>query len=189
MLRRQAGNGRGLLDEVELLLVIGSTNSSNSKRLVEVARTAGIAAYLIDDVGDIDPAWLDAVETVGITSGASAPERLVSDVCDWFRERGVSDVTEHRSVYEDVVFRLPVELRRGAGRGIVARARVLIVSTTCRSSTRRSLRGSPPPRCKTASAATPTRQLTSGLPHVVDVPEATARRRTHGYAPFAGYWR
>jgi 4-hydroxy-3-methylbut-2-enyl diphosphate reductase len=101
-----------LLDEVELLLVIGSTNSSNSKRLVEVAQTAGVAAYLIDDVGDIDPAWLDAVETVGITSGASAPERLVSDVCDWFRERGVSDVTEHRSVYEDVVFRLPVELRR-----------------------------------------------------------------------------
>jgi len=101
-----------LLDEVELLLVVGSTNSSNSKRLVEVAHTAAVASYLIDDAGDIDPAWIEGVETVGITSGASAPERLVHDVCDWFRERGVSDVTEHRSVYEDVVFRLPVELRR-----------------------------------------------------------------------------
>jgi 4-hydroxy-3-methylbut-2-enyl diphosphate reductase len=101
-----------LLDEIELLLVIGSTNSSNSKRLVEVAHTAGVAAHLINDVGGIDPAWLEGVETVGITSGASAPERLVTDVCDWFRDRGVADVTEHRSVYEDVVFKLPVELRR-----------------------------------------------------------------------------
>jgi 4-hydroxy-3-methylbut-2-enyl diphosphate reductase len=101
-----------LLDEVELLLVIGSPNSSNSKRLVEVARTAGVSSYLIDDAGDIDPAWIRGVETVGITSGASAPERLVTAVCDWFRDRGVADVTEHRSVYEDVVFRLPVELRR-----------------------------------------------------------------------------
>jgi 4-hydroxy-3-methylbut-2-enyl diphosphate reductase len=101
-----------LLDDVELLLVIGSTNSSNSKRLVEVALTAGVASYLIDDAGDIDPAWIEGVETVGITSGASAPERLVDDVCDWFRDRGVTDVTERRSVYEDVVFRLPVELRR-----------------------------------------------------------------------------
>ena len=103
-----------LLEEVELLLVIGSTNSSNSKRLVEVAHAAGVAAYLVDDAGGIDPAWLDGVETVGLTSGASAPERLVREVCDWFRARGVDDIAECSSVFEDVVFRLPVELRRAA---------------------------------------------------------------------------
>jgi 4-hydroxy-3-methylbut-2-en-1-yl diphosphate reductase len=101
-----------LVDHVELLLVIGSPNSSNSKRLVEVARAAGVAAYLIDDEGEIDPAWLVGVETVGVTSGASAPERLVTRVCDWFRGRGVTDIAPFGSVYEDVVFRLPVELRR-----------------------------------------------------------------------------
>jgi 4-hydroxy-3-methylbut-2-en-1-yl diphosphate reductase len=101
-----------LLDDVDLLLVIGSSNSSNSRRLVEVAHTAGVASYLIDDANEIEPAWVDGVETVGVTSGASAPERLVRDVCDWFRARGVSDVSEHRSAHEDVVFRVPVELRR-----------------------------------------------------------------------------
>ena len=101
-----------LLDEVELLLVIGSRNSSNSNRLVEVARGAGIRAHLIDDETEIDERWLDGVETVGVTSGASAPERLVERVCDWFRTYGVSDIRPYASVYEDVVFRLPVELRR-----------------------------------------------------------------------------
>ena len=101
-----------LLDEVELLLVIGSRNSSNSKRLVEVAHAAGVRAQLVDDASEIDETWLDDVDTVGVTSGASAPERLVRDVCDWFRERGVVDITEHSSHFEDVVFRLPVELRR-----------------------------------------------------------------------------
>jgi 4-hydroxy-3-methylbut-2-enyl diphosphate reductase len=101
-----------LLDEVELLLVIGSRNSSNSKRLVEVARAAGVRAHLVDDASEIDEAWLDDVDTVGVTSGASAPERLVRDVCDWFRARSVVDITEHSSHFEDVVFRLPVELRR-----------------------------------------------------------------------------
>jgi 4-hydroxy-3-methylbut-2-enyl diphosphate reductase len=101
-----------LLQEVELLLVIGSRNSSNSNRLVEVARAAGVASHLIDDETEIQPAWLDGVETVGVTSGASAPERLVERVCDWFRERGVRDISPFASVYEDVVFRLPVELRR-----------------------------------------------------------------------------
>jgi 4-hydroxy-3-methylbut-2-en-1-yl diphosphate reductase len=101
-----------LLDEVDFLLVIGSSNSSNSKRLVEVARAAGVSSYLIDDANEIDPTWVEGVETVGVTSGASAPERLVQDVCDWFRARGVSDVSEHRSAHEDVVFRVPVELRR-----------------------------------------------------------------------------
>jgi 4-hydroxy-3-methylbut-2-en-1-yl diphosphate reductase len=101
-----------LVGEVDLLLVIGSRNSSNSNRLVEVARTAGVQAHLIDDETEIDPAWLEDAETVGVTSGASAPERLVQRVCDWFRARGVDDITPHASVYEDVVFRLPIELRR-----------------------------------------------------------------------------
>jgi 4-hydroxy-3-methylbut-2-en-1-yl diphosphate reductase len=104
-----------LLEHVELLLVVGSQNSSNSNRLVEVARSSGVESHLIEDEGAIDEAWLDGVETVGLTSGASAPERLVTRVCDWFRLRGVSDISQFRSVFEDVVFRLPVELRRAAG--------------------------------------------------------------------------
>jgi 4-hydroxy-3-methylbut-2-enyl diphosphate reductase len=101
-----------LLDEVSLLLVVGSHNSSNSQRLVEVAHAAGVAAHLVDDADEIDDAWLDGVAVVGVTSGASAPERLVDDVCHWFRDRGVDDISEFRSVYEDVTFKLPVELRR-----------------------------------------------------------------------------
>jgi 4-hydroxy-3-methylbut-2-en-1-yl diphosphate reductase len=101
-----------LLGEVDLLLVIGSRNSSNSNRLVEVACAAGVAAHLVDDETEIDPDWLENVETIGVTSGASAPERLVTRVCDWFRARGVEDIRPYASVYEDVVFRLPVELRR-----------------------------------------------------------------------------
>jgi 4-hydroxy-3-methylbut-2-en-1-yl diphosphate reductase len=101
-----------MLHEVELLLVIGSRNSSNSNRLVEVARAGGVDAHLIDDERGIDEAWLEGVETVGVTSGASAPEKLVGRVCDWFRARGVTDIEAFRMVDEDVTFRLPVELRR-----------------------------------------------------------------------------
>ena len=101
-----------MLSEIDLLLVIGSRNSSNSNRLVETARAAGTPAYLIDDETEIDAAWLDGVEAVGITSGASAPEKLVNRVCDWFRGRGVTDIQPYRLVDEDVTFRLPVELRR-----------------------------------------------------------------------------
>jgi 4-hydroxy-3-methylbut-2-en-1-yl diphosphate reductase len=103
---------KDLLAEVDLLLVIGSRNSSNSNRLVEVARAHGVAAHLIDDETDIDPTWLEDAETVGLTSGASAPEKLVERVCDWFRARGVEDISAHRLVEEAVEFRLPVELRR-----------------------------------------------------------------------------
>jgi len=79
---------------------------------VEVSRAAGVPAYLVDDAGEIDERWLDGIEVVGVTSGASVPERLVREVCDWFRLQGVADISEYRSVFEDVVFKLPVELRR-----------------------------------------------------------------------------
>jgi len=101
-----------MLREIDLLLVIGSRNSSNSNRLVEVARAGGVAAYLIDDDTEIDESWIDGVEVVGVTSGASAPEKLVERVCDWFRARGVTEIEPYRLVDEDVEFRLPVELRR-----------------------------------------------------------------------------
>jgi 4-hydroxy-3-methylbut-2-enyl diphosphate reductase len=103
---------KGMLAEVDLLLVIGSRNSSNSNRLVDVARAGGVAAYLIDDASEIDEAWLDGIATVGVTSGASAPEKLVTGVCDWFREHGVEQIEPFRLMEEDVTFRLPVELRR-----------------------------------------------------------------------------
>jgi 4-hydroxy-3-methylbut-2-enyl diphosphate reductase len=103
-----------LAEEVDLLLVIGSKNSSNSKRLVEAARAAGVESYLIDDETGIDERWLDGRETVGVTAGASAPERLVGRVCDWFRARGVTDIRPFGSLVEDVFFRLPAEIRRTA---------------------------------------------------------------------------
>ena len=103
---------KDMLAEIDLLLVIGSRNSSNSNRLVDVARAASVPAYLIDDESEIDERWLEGVETVGITSGASAPERLVNRACDWFRARGVERIEPYRMVDEDVTFRLPVELRR-----------------------------------------------------------------------------
>ena len=101
-----------MLPEIQLLLVIGSRNSSNSNRLVEVARAGGVAAHLIDDESDIRDEWLEGAETVGVTSGASAPETLVTRVCDWFRARGVDTIEQFRMVDEDVTFKLPVELRR-----------------------------------------------------------------------------
>jgi 4-hydroxy-3-methylbut-2-enyl diphosphate reductase len=101
-----------MLREIGLLLVIGSRNSSNSNRLVEVARANGVPSYLIDDESDIRDEWLEGVEVVGVTSGASAPEKLVGRVCDWFRARGVGEIEPYRLVDEDVEFRLPVELRR-----------------------------------------------------------------------------
>jgi 4-hydroxy-3-methylbut-2-enyl diphosphate reductase len=101
-----------MLEEIDLLLVVGSRNSSNSVRLVDVASAAGVKAYLVDDASEIDESWIEGAKVVGVTSGASAPERLVTGVCDWFRERGVADISPFSSAYEDVVFRLPVELRR-----------------------------------------------------------------------------
>jgi len=100
-----------LAKECELVLVIGSTNSSNSNRLVEVAREHGAASHLIDNHTQVREEWLDGVETVGITSGASAPEELVEALVGFFRERGADDVSELRTVHEDVRFMLPKTIR------------------------------------------------------------------------------
>ncbi len=100
-----------LARECDLVLVIGSTNSSNSNRLVEVAREHGSASHLIDNHTQIQEEWLDGVETVGITSGASAPEELVESLVQFFRDRGADDVSELRTVHEDVRFMLPKEIR------------------------------------------------------------------------------
>ena len=98
--------------ECDLVLVIGSRNSSNSNRLVEVARDHGARAHLIDHEGEVDEAWLEGADVVGITSGASAPEELVQRLVDFFRERGVEDVAELEVVQEDVRFMLPKTIRQ-----------------------------------------------------------------------------
>ena len=103
---------KDMLAEIDLLLVIGSRNSSNSNRLVDVARAGGVPAHLIDDETEIDETWLDGVTTVGVTSGASAPEKLVNRVCEWFRAHGVETIEPFTMVDENMAFRLPVELRR-----------------------------------------------------------------------------
>ena len=102
-----------LASRCDLVLVIGSTNSSNSNRLVEVAREHGAASHLIDNSLQVDEEWLRGVETVGITSGASAPEELVEQLVEFFRDRGAEDVSELRVVDEDVRFMLPGEIRKG----------------------------------------------------------------------------
>ena len=104
-----------LAAEVDLVLVIGSRNSSNSNRLVDVTREMGVPAHLIDDERGIDPGWLKGIDRVGITSGASAPESLVMRVVEHFREMGVENVESHELVDEDVHFQLPVQLRRAVG--------------------------------------------------------------------------
>ena len=97
--------------QTELVLVIGSENSSNSVRLAEVARESGVPAYRIDDETQIDPAWHQGVKIVGITSGASAPESLVNRVCDYFRDLGTTDIRPIAEVDEGVHFALPTKLR------------------------------------------------------------------------------
>ena len=102
--------------ESDLVIVVGSRNSSNSVRLVEVAKDAGAAAaYLVDDAGAIEQAWLDPVATVGVTSGASVPEELVAGVLSRLAEAGFGAVEEVEAVEERMVFALPPELRRGSG--------------------------------------------------------------------------
>ena len=101
--------------ESDVVIVVGSRNSSNSVRLVEVARDAGAsAAYLVDDAAAIESAWLESASTVGVTSGASVPEDLVSHVLDRLAEFGFAEVDEVESVHESLVFALPHELRKAA---------------------------------------------------------------------------
>jgi len=100
----------------QLLLVVGSQNSSNSKRLVEVCRNSGVPAYLIDDRSFCRDEWFAGVDTVSVTAGASAPENLVMDVLESLRERGYSTVEEMDIVDEDVRFNLPPELQGGAAK-------------------------------------------------------------------------
>jgi 4-hydroxy-3-methylbut-2-enyl diphosphate reductase len=97
--------------ECDLMLVIGSRNSSNSARLVEVAGDCGTEAYLIDNAGEVQERWLAGKRVVGISSGASAPEHLVQELVELFRARGVSDVREVHVVSEDVRFMLPKPIR------------------------------------------------------------------------------
>ncbi len=97
----------------QLVLVVGSRNSSNSVRLTEVAREAGASASsLVDDESDIDPAWLQGVETVGVTSGASVPDELVLGVLRYLADHGFGEVEEVEEVKESLLFALPPELRR-----------------------------------------------------------------------------
>lgn len=104
---------KAMAAECDLVLVVGSTNSSNSKRLVEVALQAGArAAYLVDFASQVDEAWLAGVETVGVTSGASVPDVLVMDLLGWLAERGWADVQEVTTANEKIAFALPRELRR-----------------------------------------------------------------------------
>ena len=99
--------------ESDVVLVVGSANSSNSVRLVEVALEAGAgAAYRVDNATEIDPAWLSSASTVGVTSGASVPDSLVSGVLDLLADAGFTDVVEVTSATESLVFALPPELRR-----------------------------------------------------------------------------
>ncbi len=99
--------------ECDLVIVVGSTNSSNSVRLVEVALEAGAGqAHLVDFAHQVDQGWLEGVGTVGVTSGASVPDDLVTDLLDWLAERGYADVSILTAAEEKVVFSLPPELRR-----------------------------------------------------------------------------
>ena len=111
---RQAAVKR-IASDAEVVIVVGSANSSNSRRLVEVARDAGAqASYLIDHADEIDEAWFGEATTVGVTSGASVPEELVAGVLAWLAARGYADVTEVTDAEERLVFALPPELRRGS---------------------------------------------------------------------------
>jgi 4-hydroxy-3-methylbut-2-enyl diphosphate reductase len=103
---------RQMAPDTDLMIVVGSRNSSNSVRLVEVALEHGAAAgHLVDYADEIDPSWLDGVDTVGVTSGASVPEVLVRDVLAFLAARGYEDVHPVVAAEESVLFSLPHELR------------------------------------------------------------------------------
>lgn len=110
--RQQAA--RDLATQVDMLLVVGARNSSNSNRLREIGAELGVPSYLIDDAGSLDPQWLEGVSTVGVTAGASAPEKLVQDLIDRLGDFGRVQVEELAGVEEHMQFKLPRELTANA---------------------------------------------------------------------------
>ena len=106
---------RNVAHKADLVLVVGSTNSSNSNRLVEVSRNLGTIGYLIDNSQAIQPNWLEGVENVAVTAGASAPEVLVEDVVNYLRQKGFSNVEEVEVMPENVRFGLPPEIIQAIG--------------------------------------------------------------------------
>jgi 4-hydroxy-3-methylbut-2-en-1-yl diphosphate reductase len=101
---------KAISEVIELLLVVGSQNSSNSKRLVEVGANFGVRSYLVNDCGDVDTAWLEGVRNIGVTAGASAPEHLVQELIAFLDDHGFRQMEEIEMVDEDVRFSLPAEL-------------------------------------------------------------------------------
>jgi len=101
---------KAISDAIDLLLVVGSQNSSNSKRLVEVGDNVGVRSYLVNDCREVDTAWLGGVRNIGVTAGASAPEHLVRELVDFLRAHGFHQMEEIEMVDEDVRFSLPSEL-------------------------------------------------------------------------------
>ena len=99
---------------VDVILVVGAQNSSNSNRLREIATEMGVRSYLVADASALDPAWLDGVESVGVTAGASAPERLVQQLVDRLRELGADEIEVLSGVEENVRFKMPPELAEAA---------------------------------------------------------------------------
>jgi 4-hydroxy-3-methylbut-2-enyl diphosphate reductase len=106
---------KAIAPRADVVLVIGSRNSSNSNRLAEVAKERGTPAYLVDDEREVDPAWLEGAETVGLTSGASAPEHLVADMLSWLAARGFDEVEQVAVAQEGVRFSLPKGVRDAPG--------------------------------------------------------------------------
>jgi 4-hydroxy-3-methylbut-2-enyl diphosphate reductase len=105
---------RRVAQEIDLLLVVGSQNSSNSNRLAELGERSGVTSYLIDDASEIRAEWIEGCKGVGVTAGASAPETLVQQVIDRLRELGVQEVVETEAEAESTVFKLPEGLARNA---------------------------------------------------------------------------
>ena len=105
---------KAIVQEAEVILVIGAKNSSNSIRLTEVAEDAGRRAYLINEASEIDPAWFEGIRCVGVTSGASAPEHLVQEVVAALKQLGATRIEERELTQEDVSFGLPTELTNSA---------------------------------------------------------------------------
>jgi len=101
---------KAISEAIDLLLVVGSQNSSNSKRLVEVGDNVGVRSYLVNDCSEVKTVWLEGVRNVGVTAGASAPEHLVEELVEFLHERGFRRMEEIEMVDEDVRFSLPAEL-------------------------------------------------------------------------------